>query len=192
MISAPVRTLDVIAPEGSVLESSIYAGLCAVVGIVPTMLAYLVFFVAMWALGKGVGGEQLPKFTALAGGGIGAAVFAFYLVFFLAGSIVFLLLSSAVELLILRLAGVRSASYPAAVRAHALSMAAYVTGVVPMCSIYVFPIWSLVLRVFAIQKLQRTTAGIAVAAALLPIAVCCFAFIGFYAMVFAVAGLANR
>ena len=55
--------------------------------------------------------------------------------------------------------------------AGALSMAPYAVGLIPLCGLYVFPIWSLVLKVFAYRAFHRTTGGKAAAGALLPLAV---------------------
>lgn len=57
----------------------------------------------------------------------------------------------------------------------------------PFCSFYVFPIWSLVLRIIANVYLHKTTAGKATAAVLLPLIVFCGLLFTFYMAVFALA-----
>ena len=61
----------------------------------------------------------------------------------------------------------------------------------PLCSIYVFPVWALVLRVFTIHKLHRTTAGVGVASALIPLVLCCGLGGGLYALGIAIAVIAK-
>jgi hypothetical protein len=58
---------------------------------------------------------------------------------------------------------------------------------VPICGFYVFPIWSLVLRILALMHLHKTTAGKATLAVLVPVIVFCGLIIAFY---IAVVGLA--
>lgn len=192
MMVSPLQTLDVISPEGTVLESSIYAGICSLTGIVPTLLIYALFIGGAMAFGAMKADPDSPrKIGLLAGTGIGVGVMVLYLVMFAGFSVLYLLGSAGIELLILRLAGLPQARYSVSVRAHALSMAPYVIGVFPLCSLYVFPIWSLVLRVFSIHKLHRTTGGMGAASALIPLAVCCVSVMGLYAVMFAAIGLAG-
>ena len=152
MIVSPIQTLDAIAPDGQILESTIYAGLSTLAGFVPTLFAYGAIIGLMLAIGPNAKDTTVGL---AAGTGIGAAAIFFYVLLLLAMSIGGMLLSAALELIVLRLGGKPQASYSVSVRAHALSMAAYAIGVIPLCSIYVFPVWALVLRVFAIPTAYR-------------------------------------
>ena len=177
-----MQTFDVISPDVSVLESSIFAGISALAGFLPTMVIYGIIIGFALAVGPGM---KDGKIGPLAGVGIGAGAFVFYLLFLIVFTVGGMLLTAGIELAVLRLSGVRHAGYAQAVRAHALSMASYVVGVIPFCSFYVFPIYALVLRIFAIQRLQKVSTGQAAASALVPLAVCCFMVIAVYASAFA-------
>ncbi|HEY0882606.1 MAG TPA: YIP1 family protein, partial [Archangium sp.] len=65
-------------------------------------------------------------------------------------------------------------------------------GLLPLCSIYVFPLWSLVLRIFALRAFHKTSAGAATAAVLIPIAVLCGGVFMLYAAIIALAAAAGR
>jgi hypothetical protein len=78
-------------------------------------------------------------------------------------------------------------SFSVTLRAHSLGTSAYLTGLLPFCSWYVFPIWSIVLRIFAMLHLHKSTGGQAVGAVLLPIGLMCGGLFAFY---LAVIGLA--
>lgn len=185
IITAPMQTFDVISPDGTVLESSIFAAISALVGFLPTMLVYGVIIGVALVFGPGM--KEGAKIGPLAGAGIGAGAFLFYLLFLMLMVVVSMLLFSGLELAVLRVSGVKHAGYAQAVRSHALSMATYVIGVIPFCGFYVFPIYALVLRIFAIQRLQKVTTGQAAASALVPLGLCCFlggtAYIGLFAAI---------
>ena len=88
---------------------------------------------------------------------------------------------AALDHLALMLLGAQPKGFSVTVRASALSMGPYLVGLLPFCSLYVFPLWAIVLRVFANMHLHKTTAGKAVAAVLLPIALLCGGFFCLYA-----------
>ncbi|MDP3156998.1 MAG: YIP1 family protein [Archangium sp.] len=96
-------------------------------------------------------------------------------------------LVSGIEHLALRMLGAEPKSFTVTVRAYALGMSAYLLGVIPFCSFYVFPVWAIVLRIIAVMHLHKTTAGKASAAVLLPVLVLCGGFIGLYVAVIALA-----
>jgi len=77
-------------------------------------------------------------------------------------------------------------------RGTALAMAPFLCGLVPLCGYYVFPIWWVVLKVFAYRAFHRTTGGKAAFGAIGPIATALLLCCGFYAVIFAVTGMANR
>jgi hypothetical protein len=78
------------------------------------------------------------------------------------------------------------------VRAHALSMGPYLLGLLPLCSLYVFPIWAIVLRIIANMHLHKTTAGKATAAVLLPMVLLCGGLLALYGALFALAMAGQR
>lgn len=187
---APFQTFDVASPDGSIVESAIFAGISTLVGFLPTLVAYGLIVGVALAFGPGV---KDAKVGLLGGAGIGAAAFVFYVLTLMVMSVGSVLVVSGLELLVLRLTGVKTAGYAQAVRAHALSTAAYVIGVLPICGLYVFPIYALVLRIFGIQRLQRVTTGQAAASALVPIGLCCFVGgMSYFGLIFAIAALGGH
>jgi hypothetical protein len=63
-------------------------------------------------------------------------------------------------------------------------MGPYVVGLLPLCSLYVFPLWSLGLRVVANAHLHRITVGRAAAGVLLPtIAFCGIGMAAYVALI---------
>jgi hypothetical protein len=103
---------------------------------------------------------QLFAFAA----GTGLATIASLVVWHLGSMVVM----GSLEHLTLRVVGARPASWSVTMRAYALAMAPAVIGLVPYCSIYVIPIWSIVARVFGYRELHRTTTGKAAIAAVMP------------------------
>lgn len=189
ILMSPMQTFDVVPGRGTLVDSSLYAGISAVVGFAPSLFVYLVIIGFAMALGPGM---KDAKIGMAAGVGIGIGAVLFYGVLLIGMTIASVLLFSALELLVLRLTGVKHAGYDEAVRAHALSMASYAIGIVPICGLYVFPIYALVLRIFAIQRMQKVTTGQAAASALIPIGFCCFvggvSYVGLIAAFAAIGG----
>ncbi|HVG58204.1 MAG TPA: YIP1 family protein [Hyalangium sp.] len=72
-------------------------------------------------------------------------------------------------------------------RASALSLAPYALGLIPICSLYVAPIWVLVVKVFAYKEMHRTTIGVAVLGALAVPGLIVLLGCGFYALALALA-----
>lgn len=168
---APMQTFDVVPGKGTLVESSLYAAISTVVGFAPSILLYALIIGGALAFGPAM---KDAKIGVAAGVGIGIGALIFYGIVLIGMTVASVLLFSALELLVLRLTGVKHAGYEEAVRAHALSMASYAIGVIPICGLYVFPIYALVLRIFAIQRMQKVTTGQAAASALVPIGLCCF------------------
>lgn len=185
MISSPVQTLGTAEPEAPLGSSILFAVLSTVVGFGPTMLSYLLVLLPVLAFGAkrgslGEGAVVVPVVTL------------FYVVLIFAmqiGSVLFFAGLDHVGLMVL---GARPRSYAVTVRAYALSMGPYLLGLLPFCSLYVFPLWSLVLRIIANMSLHQTTAGKASAAVLVPVFLLCGGLIAFYAAVFALAASFGR
>jgi len=70
-----------------------------------------------------------------------------------------------------------TASWTETMRGYSMAMGPALVGLIPVCGIYAFPIWCIVMRVFAYKHLHQLSWGRAVAGALIPTAVlvCCFA-----------------
>lgn len=183
LLKAPIETLDRTNPDSGTTGGSIlYTLISAIFGYGPTFVLYGLGIMVVFAAG-GLAGKGEAKLPMAAGMGVGVGVFVFYVLFAAGALVVSAYVVSGIELLVLRLFGARHASYPVQVRCHALSMSPNLLGLVPICGLYIFPIWGLVIRIFATQRLQKVSTGLAVGAVLGPIAVCCVGVMGLYAII---------
>ena len=126
------------------------------------------------------GGEPVAGRLALAGAGLWLAVILGSQV----GAVLFTAARDHVSLLLL---GANPRNYTVSVRANALAMGPYLVGLLPVCGLYIYPLWSLVLRILSIMHLHKTTAGRATAAVLLPMVLLCGGVFALFMMVFALA-----
>jgi hypothetical protein len=172
LLQSPTKTLNAAPREGSVGSSSLFVILSGYAGLLTTMLVYALFASAMFQFVA----KDLSKTPNAPPTWVVPVAFGVYVilgpVFLLASTMVL----SAVDHLMLKIVGAKPAAWSVTFRAHALSMAPYLIGLVPFCGLYVYPFWAIVLRVFAYRALHRTTTGKAVAGALVPtlsLAFCC-------------------
>lgn len=180
MISSPGQTLQSATPEGSLGSSLLFALLSTLAGYLPTFI--LIF--GAGALGATAAFMERAK-PAGAESFIVMGVLAVELVLVFAFQIVFVLVYALLDHVMLMILGAQPRRFEVTVRANALSLGPMLVGLVPLCGFYVFPLWSLVLRIIALMHLHKTTAGKAVLAVLLPIVVCCGLFGVLYLSVFA-------
>ena len=173
LIQAPEKTLATTSSSGSVGSSLYFALLSTIAGYGTTMLLYMGIMVV-------AGGAALMQASKLDSGEaskVGMVGVVFGAVGLTLGLFVFqlvtVLLISALEHLVLKIAGAKPGDYSVTLRAHALGMAPYLVGLVPFCGAYIFPIWSMVVRGMALRKLQGTSGGLAAIAVVSPIAVAC-------------------
>jgi hypothetical protein len=75
------------------------------------------------------------------------------------------LVMAALEHLVMMMFG-KPRGFETTLRAASLSLAPYAFGVIPVCSLYVAPLWVLVVKVFAYKGMHRTTIGTAILGAL--------------------------
>jgi hypothetical protein len=181
MIASPVETLRTAEPAAPLGSSLLFAVLCALAGYLATIVLY----------GLGIGGVMLAaaakgegfgKMGVVGGIGIGIGVSVFYLLLLAGFSMLSVLFWAGLEHFTLGLLGGPRGSYAVSVRAQAMGMGVYVIGFIPLCSLYVFPIWSIVVRIFAMQNLHRTTGGRAVGAVLIPAGILIFCLVSAYAV----------
>lgn len=185
MISSPSQALSTAEPDAPLGSSIVFALLSTVVGFAPTLLAYAVVLVPVMLMGS-------RKEALGAGAWLVPVIAVFYAVMLVGMQIGSVLFFAGLDHLGLMLLGARPKSYSVTVRAYALSMGPYLLGLLPLCSLYVFPLWSVVLRIIANMHLHKTTAGKASAAVLVPIFLLCGGLIAFYAAVFALAANFGR
>ncbi len=191
LIQKPTVTFERVSPRASVGSSLLYCALSSLALILTTLVLYGVGFGAVFAFGLSKGeAKGLPG--GLAAVGIGLGVFVFYLVMVVAYGMVSALALSGLEHLMLKLLGVKPLGWEVSLRAHCLGMAPYLVGLVPVCGLYVAPIWALVLRILAYKAFHKTTGGKAAGAVLIPIgAFVCLAVAG-YAALFAMLMAVNQ
>jgi hypothetical protein len=95
------------------------------------------------------------------------------------------LVNAGLDHLILRMGGVEH-RFSVTMRAHALSQAPYIVGVIPFVAVYAAPFWAVGLRAFTYRTLHRTSWGTAIAGAFLaPVLSCCLCGGVYGAIVFA-------
>jgi hypothetical protein len=181
LIRSPIATLERARPEGSLGGSLLFALFSTLAGYGAT-----VALVVLAVLPEMLLGLRYASAGNKATFGLVPAVFVFYAAFFMAVQLISILVVAGIDQLMLRILGAQPRGYQVSVRANALSLAPALVGLVPVCGVYAWPIWSLILRVIALRHLHKTTAGKAVLAVLLPMAVLCGLCGGAYALLFAV------
>jgi hypothetical protein len=181
LITAPEATLARAGGEAPLSSSLLFAALSSLAGFGTTFVLYAVFGAAALTLGlQGV--EQVDPGTGLL---VAPVMLVGLFTLALAWQVVAVLFTAGLDQLGLRLLGVDARPYPVTVRANALSLGPYLLGLVPLCGLYVFPLWALVLRVLAVRALHGTTSGKAAAAVLLPSLLLCGLCGGAYALLLA-------
>ncbi len=166
IVTHPVATLDRATPEGSVGSSIGFAVLADLTTGLTTGLLYAA--VGMVAIGAAAfGADQSEKpFAPVAALGISLGMGIFFLTFILVFGLGAMLISSLLDHAVMRMMGAQTRSFQVTLRAHALSLAPCVAGLVPVCGLYVVPVWALVVRIFAYRGMHRISTGQAVAGAL--------------------------
>ena len=183
MISNPSQSLQTAEPDAPLGSSVLFALLSSTVGFAPTIVVYLLLLIPTLLFS----GERFGTTNWVSGSALGVGVTVFYVVLLLGFQLGSLLFVAALDHVGLMLLGAQPRSYNVTVRASALSMGPYLVGLFPFCSIYVFPLWSVVLRIIANMHLHKTSAGKATAAVLLPLLVLCGGAVAVYLAVFALA-----
>jgi len=170
----PTATLQSAPRDAPVGSSLLYAMICNLVGIMPTLLIYLVAFGGAMLFAAAEGQKSMGG-PALGLGVVGAiVVFVFYVVLIIGMQIVSLFGLAGIEHLALHLMGEREiGGYTSTLRAHALGLAPFMLGLLPVCGATVMGLWSLVLHCITLMHLQRVSAGKAVAAVLAPVIILC-------------------
>ncbi len=180
MISRPLETLARAQPDGSLGSSLAFAVIASVIGLGPTFALYAL--VAVPAMMFGGGGDSsssaLPMLLAPVATLLGLGGFFVAQVF---GIVVL----AAIDHLALLMLGARPKDFSVSVRASALAMSPSVVGLIPVCGLYITPVWSMVLRILALRAFHQTSGGKATAAVLLPTVLLCGGFIALYVFVLA-------
>ncbi len=181
LLRRPGVTLERAQPHGSLGSSLLFVVMAAFFGSITSVIAYAGFALSLllWlptlSRSADAAGDRPSFLLGVLGG---AAGFQLLVVIW---AVVSALAFSAMEHGVLKLAGARPASWEVTFRAHALSHAPYLIGLVPVCGAYVFVVWSLVVRILALKGLHQTRGGKAALAVLLPTGALWGALIALYA-----------
>lgn len=182
MITRPTQTLESASPEAPLLSSLAFAVLSSLVGMLPTALLYGLMLVPLMLSSSPE--LKLPVASALV-----PVLAVLYAVVLLGVQLGAFFVYASLDHLALKLFGAQPKSFAVTARAQALSMGPYLLGLIPMCGLYVFPIWALVLRILGLMHLQQVTAGKATAAVLVPLLLFCglcgFSYLALMATAFA-------
>jgi hypothetical protein len=185
VISKPSLTFGTMPKGGSLGSALGFTALSQAVSFATTLLLYALMMVAMLVFMPN--DPSLKGFGSANHGLMALAVFAGF--FFYLGLLAFMavvgqLIGGSLEHLVLRLLGAPG-SWTETMRGYSFAMGPSLVGLMPLCGIYVFPIWCIVMRVFAYRHIHDVPWGKAVAGALIPTAalICCV--VGVYASMFA-------
>lgn len=190
VMSSPDKVFANVSPDGSLGSSLLFSVLSNLAGVITTFVLYMLFLGGVLAATPLAQEEPFRDLSRPMWFAIGAGVLVVYLVFLVGFGAAAVLILAGIEHLMLKLLGADPKPYAVTVRGHALSMAPYVVGLVPVCGLYVYPIWAIVVRVFAYKHFHRITGGKAVAAILLPVAVLIAIFVvGYLFLILAVLGM---
>ncbi|WP_375755849.1 YIP1 family protein [Corallococcus exercitus] len=182
LLMQPTATLRGVNPDAPVSSSMTFVFLSAIAGFLTTGIVYTAIIGIILGLvpqaDKGVEDPEAMKLWMT----VGMAAWTVLMPFVSAGMT---LANAGLDHLILRMGGVER-GFSVTMRAHALSQAPYIVGVIPFVAVYAAPFWAMGLRAFTYRSLHRTSWGTALAGALLvPVLSCCLCG-GFYgALMFA-------
>ncbi|HEY8208584.1 MAG TPA: YIP1 family protein [Myxococcaceae bacterium] len=166
IVTHPVATLDRATAEGSVGSSLWFVVLAEFTTYLTTGLVYAAVGVAMMGVYL-FGADQTEKtLTPLTTGGIALLVGVIFVATVLLVGIGGVLILSLLDHAVLRLVGARPRSFQVTLRAHALSLAPCLAGLVPFCGVYAVPVWAVVLRIFAYRGMHKISTGHALLGAL--------------------------
>lgn len=162
----PGQTLDRANPSGSMGSSLGFVVLAQITQYLTTGLLYSAMAVAFLGLNIFGEGQKAGRLTPATSTGIAVGFIALMVFMVIALGMGAALLLAGLDHLVLRAIGARPRPYHVTLRAHALSMAPCLVGLVPLCGLYVAPVWMVVVRIFAYRGLHRISTGKAVAGAL--------------------------
>lgn len=172
----PGITFSTARPAGDVGGSFLFAALCWFVGGFTTFMTFILLGALLPFMGEDT--ESVAPLQLLIIGTYGGM-----LVVTPVFGIISTVILAALDHLVLMMFG-RPRGFEATLRGASLSLAPYVLGVIPICGLYIAPIWVLMVKVFAYKGLHRTTTGVALVGALAIPALLLLLSCGLYALVF--------
>ncbi|MFY1826835.1 YIP1 family protein [Myxococcus fulvus] len=177
----PVTTFERTSREASVGDSLLFAGLTAFVGYFSTWFLYTLFLLAFPYETFPASGSDNETHPALLRG-VAVVLFVICMLLVPLLSMGLTLVAAGLDHLVLKVAGAQG-PFATTLRGHALAQGVYLAGLVPFCSMYVLPFWSLGVRVSAYRSLHGVGWGPAVFGALLIPALTCCIGVGSYVAV---------
>ncbi len=154
---APHRTFHARPRDPQLAQSAYFVALQSFLAALPTCLLYVGIFlvVALTESGDKDFGERFAPAIVFAVWAVLAPLFTLAAVF----------VGGSLDHLILRMLG-GTGSWAMTIRAASYAQAPMALGVVPLCSLYVWPIWTLVTRFFAYRAAHEASTPVALAGAL--------------------------
>src|SRR5439155_11812440 len=184
VLTKPGEAFAAMKREGGLGEPLIYALIGGCVGGVVSFL----FSLGLQSIGFFA--DRQSTFAAMAGMGIGSAVFLVLLPLFI---VIMLFIGAAIVHLCLMIVGGANKSFDTTFRVLAFSHGS--TGplqIIPVCGGLIAGVWALVVNCIGLARAHETTTGRAVLAVLLPLIVCCGAGILLVIMFGGIAALSQH
>ncbi|RKH72073.1 zinc ribbon domain-containing protein [Corallococcus aberystwythensis] len=170
MLMRPTELLRGVNPDAPVGSSMLFVFLSAIAGFLTTGLVYTAVMGLIMGLAPETDTNGADPKTVKLWMMVGMATWMVLMPVFSTGMT---LVTAGLDHLILRIGGVER-GFSVTMRAHAISQAPYIVGVIPFIAVYAAPFWAMGLRVVTYRTLHRTSWGTAVAGALLaPVLSCC-------------------
>lgn len=191
----PDSTFARAAPRGGAFDAFLFLGLASFLSLITTVLVLGMFVGGALAFFSGQAAETSDaarRFGPGEAAALGVGATAVYLLLGWGMTVVGTLVISLFDHLLVRAFG-GAGGYDVTLRATALSMAPAVIGLVPMCGLYVWPVWALVARVFAYKGMHKLPTAQAVGAALIPsVAVTVILGVAYVALLVATSALGKQ
>ncbi len=163
----PDSTFANCAREGGAFDALLFLALSSFLSLVTNIVMLGLMAGGTLAFAASQGAEGLGKVGWLEGLGFGTLVLVIYLLLFWASQLAFTLTMALLDHVLVRL--FRGAgTFSVTLRANALASAPAVIGLIPCCSLVVWPAWALVAKVFAYRSMHRLPPLQAAVAALVP------------------------
>lgn len=157
----PGVTFATAKPEGDLGGSLLFAFLAWLTALVPTFVVFALAGAMIPSLLGNTGTSTELRTILLSSFGV-AILLMFLLALF---GTFFTFISAVIEHVTLLMFG-KPRGFETTLRAASLSLAPFVLGLIPICGMYVAPIWVIIAKVFAFMGLHRMSAGISVVGAL--------------------------
>jgi hypothetical protein len=175
----PSMTFSTAKPEGDVGGSILFMAISWFAGCFTTFVAFALIGALVPSFVENTGDAAPVRAVIVTTYGVMAVLVP---IFGIAGTLVM----TGLEHLVMMMFG-KPRGFETTLRAASLSLAPYALGVIPICGLYIAPLWVLVVKVFAYKGMHRTTIGTAILGALALPALSIVLGCGFYLLVLSLA-----